>query len=159
ESRLAGLGEWARVRDWRVGQIQKLPNVSVYRESEVSAEQALEMGAQHIVVATGARWRVDGFGRHNHKAIPVHPGDTLVLGADDALDDKPVEGPVLVFDDDDYYLGGVVAETLRKRGLEVTLATPSPLVSAWTVATLEQEKIQRRLLEIGVRVACNQNLA
>ena len=34
-------------------------------------------------------------------------------------------GPVVVFDDDHYYLGGVVAEALRGAGLEVTLATPA----------------------------------
>jgi dimethylamine/trimethylamine dehydrogenase len=159
EARLAGLSEWGRVRDWRVGQIVKMPNVSVYRESQVSAEEALSMGAQHIVIATGADWRRDGFGRHNHKPIPVSPGEVVVVSADDVLDDAAIEGPVLVFDDDDYYLGGVIAETLRRRGLDVTLVTPSPLVSAWTVATLEQEKIQRRLLEIGVHVVCNHNLA
>ena len=58
-----------------------------------------------------------------------------------------IEGSVAVFDDDDYYMGGVIAETLRRRGHDVTLVTPSPLVSAWTVNTLEQEKIQRQILE------------
>ena len=31
ESALPGLAEWRRVRDWRVGQIEPMPNVSVYR--------------------------------------------------------------------------------------------------------------------------------
>ena len=31
ESRLPGLAEWARVRDWRIGQIGKLPGVEVFR--------------------------------------------------------------------------------------------------------------------------------
>ncbi len=68
----------------------------------------------------------------------------------------PIEGAVLVFDDDDYYMGGVLAETLRRRGHAVT---PAPLVSAWTVNTLEQEKIQRQILEAGIEVAANSNLA
>jgi dimethylamine/trimethylamine dehydrogenase len=75
------------------------------------------------------------------------------------MDGVAIDGPVLVFDDDDYYMGGVLAETLRKRGLEVILATPSPLVSAWTVNTLEQEKIQRQVLEAGITVMANSNLA
>jgi len=157
ESKLAGLGEWLRVRDWRVGQISKLSNVTVYRESTLSASDILDVGVSHVVIATGSRWRTDGFGRRNHAPIPM-VGDCRVITADDVMDNAAVEGPVLIFDDDDYYMGGVLAETLRLRGLDVMLATPAPLVSAWTVNTLEQEKIQRRILEIGVDVIANHNL-
>ena len=45
EGRLPGLAEWIRVRDWRVGQIEKLPNVTVYRESPITADEVLEFGA------------------------------------------------------------------------------------------------------------------
>jgi dimethylamine/trimethylamine dehydrogenase len=58
--------------------------------------------------------------------------------------------PVVIFDDDDYYLGGVLAEKVQRDGHDVVLVTPAPLVSAWTVFTLEQEMIQKRLLELGV---------
>ncbi len=157
ESRLQGLGEWIRVRDWRAGQLDKMANVSVYRESAMTPEDVLAMDVPTVILATGATWRRDGFGRRNHKPIPVEPGATM-LCPDDVMDGAAIEGPVLVFDDDDYYMGGVIAETLRKRGLAVTLATPSALVSAWTVNTLEQEKIQRQVLEAGITVAANSNL-
>ena len=42
ESSLPGLSEWARVRDYRVQQITKMANVSVYLESELSADQVRE---------------------------------------------------------------------------------------------------------------------
>ena len=158
ESRLFGLGEWARVRDWRVGQIDKLSNVAVYRESRLTAADVFDLGMAHVVVATGAHWRRDGFGRHNHKPIPIDPAMT-VLTPDDIMAGAQPRGPVLVFDDDDYYMGGVVAETLRRQGLDVVLATPAALVSAWTVNTLEQEKIQRRIMQSGIDVVCNVNLA
>jgi dimethylamine/trimethylamine dehydrogenase len=158
ESRLFGLGEWARVRDWRVGQIGKLANVAVYRESRMGVADIASLGLPHVVVATGARWRRDGFGRRNHKPVAADP-DAVVLTPDEIMAGATPPGPVLVFDDDDYYMGGVIAETLRRRGLEVVLATPSPLVSAWTVNTLEQEKIQRRILQSGIEVLCNVNLA
>lgn len=54
------------------------------------------------------------------------------------MDGLPVTGPVVVFDDDHYYLGAVLAEKLRLDGLEVTLVTPADRVSAWTINTLEQ---------------------
>ena len=157
ESRLHGLGEWIRVRDWRTGQLAQMPNVSVYRESTMTADDVLAMDVPTVILATGAAWRRDGFGRRNHKPVPAEPGAVL-LSPDDVMDGVPIEGPVLVFDDDDYYMGGVLAETLRKRGLDVTLVTPAPLVSAWTVNTLEQEKIQRQVLEAGIDVVANSNL-
>jgi len=64
----------------------------------------------------------------------------------------PEASHVLLWDDDHYYLGGVIAERLADAGIAVTLITTAPLVSAWTVHTLEQERIQRRLIERGVRL-------
>ncbi len=158
ESKLHGLGEWIRVRDWRVGQIQATPNVSVYLESRMTAEDVLAMDVPNVILATGSAWRRDGFGRRNHRPIPTEPG-AMVLTPDDIMRGTPIEGSVAIFDDDDYYMGGVLAETLRRRGHDVMIVTPSPLVSAWTVNTLEQEKIQRQILEAGIEVVANTNLA
>jgi dimethylamine/trimethylamine dehydrogenase len=158
ESRLPGLASWARVRDHRLQQIAKLANVELFPESRLAAADVLDMGVPHVVIATGARWRKDGFGRKNHKPIPGS-ASAHVLTPDDIMAGAAVEGPAVVFDDDDYYMGGVIAEHLRKRGLAVTLVTPAALVSAWTVFTLEQEKIQARLIELGVAIVANRNIA
>ena len=40
----------------------KLPNVSIYRESPMSAQDIVDFGADHVVLATGSRWRRDGIG-------------------------------------------------------------------------------------------------
>ena len=45
-----------------------------------------------------------------------------------------------VFDDDHYYMGGVIAELLARAGCTVTLVTPSAYVSDWTLNTLEQAR-------------------
>jgi dimethylamine/trimethylamine dehydrogenase len=45
-----------------------------------------------------------------------------------------------------------LAEKLRSDGFDVTLITPADRVSAWTVNTLEQHSIQKRILEMGVEV-------
>jgi dimethylamine/trimethylamine dehydrogenase len=63
-----------------------------------------------------------------------------------------------VFDDDHYYLGAVLAEKLRLDGLEVALVTPAERVSAWTVNTLEQHAIQKRVLDLGVEVYVSRNV-
>ena len=62
EAKLPGLSQWARVRDYRLQQIEKLPNVEVFRESRMTHDQIIEVGAEHIAIATGSEWRRDGFG-------------------------------------------------------------------------------------------------
>lgn len=151
ESKLPGLAEWARVHDWRLGQINQMPNVEIFLASQLDAEQVQEFGADHIALATGAQWRRSGLGRWHEEPIEgwERPG---VLTPDDILAGASPQGPVVVFDDDHYYLGGVIAEKLLRDGLEVTLVTPAPEVSAWTHNTDEQETIQTHLMEIGVQI-------
>ncbi len=69
------------------------------------------------------------------------------------------DGPVLVYDDDHFYLGGVLAEKLRRDGLEVTLATPALAASYWTEKTLEIDHIHKRLLELEVAILPNHSVA
>jgi len=155
ECRLPGLAAWGRVKDWRLGQIAKLPHVSLYLDSAMTAENSAEVGADHIVLATGASWRRDGVGRHHSRPLTIADG-ALVLTPDDVMAGSlPAAGPVTLFDDDHYYLGGVLAELLVKKGLAVRLVTPSSLVSFFTRQSLEQARIQKRLLELGVEVIAN----
>ena len=46
ESRLPGLAEWGRVRDYRMGLLVKLENVTIYCGSKLSAEDILEFSAE-----------------------------------------------------------------------------------------------------------------
>jgi dimethylamine/trimethylamine dehydrogenase len=151
EAALPGLAEWGRVRDWRTHQLDQLPNVEILEDSQVDAEQILGFGADRVVLATGAVWRRDGTGRWHQTPVAGWDG-AQVLTPDDVMQGAAAEGPVLVFDDDHYYMGGVLAEKLRRAGLDVTLATPTGDVSAWTRYTEEQHRVQARLLELGVRL-------
>jgi dimethylamine/trimethylamine dehydrogenase len=158
EASLPGLAAWRRVVDYRLGQLRHYRNVEVFRESEITPDDALDYGFTNILVATGARWRTDGVGRWHTSAIPVSD-DALVLTPDGFLTgDHPLSQlgaarqRVMVFDDDHYYLGGVLAERLAQLGHEVRLVTPAPLVSSWTAHTLEIENIQRRVRDAGIIV-------
>ena len=71
----------------------------------------------------------------------------------------PIPSPVFVFDDDHAYMGGVIAEELRRRGLDVTLVTPAGTVSAWTEAGQERHFIKARVLEAGIEVIVGHGLA
>jgi len=108
-------------------------------------------------LATGASWRQDGVGRANE--VPVKGSDrSHVLTPDDIIAGKAITGPVLVFDDDHYYMGGVLCEKLRGDGHDVMLVTPASDVSTWTHNTMEQERIQARLMELGVQIVPLHNL-
>jgi dimethylamine/trimethylamine dehydrogenase len=158
ESKLPGLSSWARVRDYRLGQLQRMTNVEVFPASPLTAAQVLEFGFDHVVVATGASWRRDGVGyRHHHPIEGLdHP---KIVTPDDIMSGAAVAGPVLVFDDDHYYMGGVLAEKLRRDGHEVTLATPAAEASTWTRMTDEQPKVQAKLLRLGVEILPFHDLA
>jgi dimethylamine/trimethylamine dehydrogenase len=58
----------------------------------------------------------------------------------------------MIWDDDHYYMGGVLAELCRAQGLDVTLITPAVMVSAWTVNTLEALPIAKRIARLGIDV-------
>ena len=55
ESRLPGLSEWIRVRDYRLGQLKKLTNVELFLDSVMLAEDVQAVEAQHVVCATGVQ--------------------------------------------------------------------------------------------------------
>ncbi|MDK1292845.1 MAG: FAD-dependent oxidoreductase, partial [Actinomycetota bacterium] len=78
ESQLPGLNQWARVTEWRLNQIAKLSNVEYYLESVVDEEQILEFSADHVVIATGAKWRRDGIGRWHQDPIPGWDGPGIM---------------------------------------------------------------------------------
>jgi dimethylamine/trimethylamine dehydrogenase len=157
EAELPGLSEWRRVIDWRLTQIDKLPNVSCYPSSHTSAADVLEAGFKNVFIATGASWRRDGVGRAHWQPIPGHDLPS-VYTPDDLLAGRFPVGQVLIFDDDHYYMGGLLAELLVSRACQVTLATPARLPSAWTQYTLEQERIERRLLSLGVNLLLHHSL-
>jgi dimethylamine/trimethylamine dehydrogenase len=153
ETRLPGLAEWARVRDWRLHQISRLSNVEIFRDSRMSEADVMDLGIANVVVATGSRWRTDGRGRSFRAPIASYT-DPRVL-APEAVLAAEVKGPAVVFDDDHYYLGAAIAEHLARRGAPVTYVTSGGKVAAWSELTAEQSRTHARLLELGVTVIVN----
>ena len=114
EARLPGLAEWIRVLDYRRGQLDRLPDVEIAYDSRLTAEEVLEYGFDHVAVATGCRWRADGVGRWHLR--PIELEGIQILTPDDVMAGTELDGGrVVVYDDDHYYLGGVVAEALARQ--------------------------------------------
>jgi dimethylamine/trimethylamine dehydrogenase len=158
EAGLLGLGAWKRVADHRVYDVQQRANVAMFMQSELDAEAVTELNIPNVFVATGAKWRRDGVGRNIRQPIEMHD-DMQILTPDDIMAGvTPANGPVLIYDDDQIYLGGVLAEHLNDLGHDVILATPASVVSPWTENTLEQSRIQKSLINRGVLLKTGQTL-
>ncbi|OMC01718.1 NADH:flavin oxidoreductase [Mycobacterium sp. NS-7484] len=155
ESKLPSLSAWIRVVDYREAQLAKLDNVEVFMQSEMTADDIIENDFNHVVVATGASWRHDGVGRFHTQPIDIAEGADVLSPDDIMAGTRPRGQRVVVFDDDHYYLGGVIAELLAKEGLAVTLVTPAAHVSQWTTNTLEVARIRKRVIRAGVDVQTN----
>ncbi len=168
EARLPGLAEWARVRDWRLGRLAAMPNASLYRESPLDAATVLEFGARHVALATGSHWRRDGFGRSNAYTAD---GECFIAGfarhpvftPDDILDgvlerDAFPAGDVVIFDDDEFYTAGVIAEAVAATGRRVTLTTPADQLAAWCRNTLDYPHLRHRLAALNVTVLVSHNI-
>jgi len=152
ECQLPGLASYRRVRDYRHQLLSVHPDVDVLLDNHLSAEDIVETRIAHVFIATGARWRHDGLGRQHPQGLSFAQNSLPVYTPEDIYADVALPEHVLVYDDDHYYLGGVIAEYLQAKGHQVTLVTPATCVSAWTEHTLEQHKIQARILSLGISV-------
>ncbi|MEL7466646.1 MAG: FAD-dependent oxidoreductase [Pseudomonadota bacterium] len=158
ERLLPGLSAWGRVADYREYQLSQKPNVETYLASELTADQVLEFGFENVCVATGSTWRRDGVSRQ-HVVSPTLDPALPIFTPDDLMAGNVPSGRVVLYDDDHYYMGGVLAELLVQKGCEVTLITPAAFVSEWTNNTLEQATIHARLANMGVDIRLNTGLA
>ena len=149
ESKLPGLSEWIRVRDYRVTQLQKLSEVEIYLDSLMTVEDVEAVGADHVICATGSTWRRDGLGRQRIAPF-LDPQDDNIYTPDDVMNNVKIKGPVVIYDDDGGYLSSAVAEKLTGLGCSVQIVTPHATFSRWTKLTLEQSRLIERMSELGI---------
>ena len=148
ESPLPGLGTWIRVRDHRQHMLSKLSNVEIYRESRMTADDIAALGIAHVVLATGSRWRRDGIGVVRDTPPLIAP-DSAVATPDDLA---ALANPVVIYDDDHYFMASALAEKLAREGRKVSYVTAAPILSSWTQYTDEQYLIEERFMELGIDV-------
>ncbi|WP_104018384.1 oxidoreductase [Roseovarius nitratireducens] len=159
EATLPGLSEYARVRDYRVQALEALPNVEIFRESRMTAGDIFDLGVDHVAIATGARWRRDRFDGEVFRPVSTTQGEARLFTVDDITDGWAPEGPTLVYDEDGYYLAGVIAEKLRATGQEVIYCTPRDVVSDWAGKTSERWRVRTNLMRLGIGIELAKSLA
>ena len=159
ESHLPGLSAWGRVADHRTHDLRQRANVQIFTQSHLGSQEVLELGIPNVFIATGAKWRRDGRGRSTQRKPAKVDADAAIFTPDDIMGvNMPPMGGVTIYDDDHAYIAGVIAEKLAQDGYDVTFVTPESLVSTFTTLTLEQHRIQARLLELRVTIICNHTL-
>ena len=134
-----------------------MPNVEIYYESEVTAENIGEFGFENIIVATGSNWKNNGQGRDTRGVLKTD--DSIqILTPDDLMNGVIPEGDVVIYDTDHYYMAGILANKCLDVGLNVNYMSPANRVSDWTENTLEQQRIQTQLMNKGAVLVLNQSL-
>ena len=150
ESKLPGMTSYKRVVDYRVNQISQLNNVEVFLDNTLSPDDVLELGFDHVVTATGSTWQPSIM---DEKSAPVLIDKTdTIFTPEDILNGCELKSPVIIFDFDYYYMGGLMAEYIKDLGYEVTIITPFDKVSPWSFNSNEIDEIQLSLLEKNIRV-------
>ena len=155
ESSLKGLAAWRRVVDNRVYEIQQKNNIEIYRESELSLSHINELGVNNIFIATGSSWRSDGVGRSQRKGITGLESIKVLTPTDAIRNQSSIEEPIVIYDDEQGYLAGVLADHMSAQSRDITFVTPASVVSPWTESTLEQKRVQKALLNQAVKIIPN----
>jgi dimethylamine/trimethylamine dehydrogenase len=153
--RLPGLAEWIRLIDYRKVVAEKLRNLAVVTNKELSIEEILDYGADRVIVANGSHWAGDGL-----SGITQRP----IEGADAALDyvytpeqimvdGKEVSGQrIVVYDCEGYFMGASLAERLALEGKQVRLVTPMASPGPYMEWTGEHQMLIPRMRELGVEI-------
>ena len=150
EAKLPGMSSYKRVIDYRVSQINQLENVDVYLDNTMARDDVLELGFDHVVTATGSTWQPSIM---DEKSAPILITKTdSIFTPEDVLEGCELQSPVIIFDFDYYYMGGLIAEYIKGLGHEVTIITPFEKVSPWSFNSNEVSEIDLRLLDKDIKV-------
>jgi len=150
EAKLPGMSSYKRVIDYRVSQINQLENVDVYLDNTMARDDVLELGFDHVVTATGSTWQPSIM---DEKSAPILITKTdSIFTPEDILEGCELQSPVIIFDFDYYYMGGLIAEYIKGLGHEVTIITPFEKVSPWSFNSNEVSEIESRLLDKDIKV-------
>jgi dimethylamine/trimethylamine dehydrogenase len=133
-----------------MGQLTLRPNVNLYPGSELATDDILGLDHEHVVLATGARWTKMLFSPLEFPVGELDGPGTYT--PDDLAGGVVPEGPVVVFDFDNYYLAGVIAEHLANQGIDTCYVTTAGNASAWTFMTNELPLVHRALGKAGVAI-------
>jgi dimethylamine/trimethylamine dehydrogenase len=122
--------------------------VNVFLENELQSKDVLGLGFDHVLTATGSTWELSILDEH-FVPQPIEKQEG-VFTPDDLMDCK-LQSPVVIYDFDYYYMGGLIAEYISDLGHEVTIITPFENVSPWSFMSNEVNAIKAKMHEKNIK--------
>jgi 2,4-dienoyl-CoA reductase-like NADH-dependent reductase (Old Yellow Enzyme family)/thioredoxin reductase len=146
---LPGRAPFEGIAFWLAGQAQK--NGAEILTATV-ADAALAESFDHVVVATGSRYRADGFQGQTAGPLPGAESGNCVAWDDVALGRVEPSGSVLVVDDLQDAAAPLTAVKLAEAGASVRLVTRWPMFAMETIPEVYFIWVQSKLYEAGVEL-------
>lgn len=146
---------WGHLVEDLAGSLERL-GVETRLNTELTASDATDFGADVTVVATGSVWDTSGrtVGRIDQTSIPQAAGSSVIdpiaaIATPEACGDR-----VVIVDDNGDYLPLGLAEKLAQTGRAVTLVTAhmAPGSRLGSAATLDLPWVYPRVLDAGVAI-------
>ena len=153
-ARLPRRDEIGGVARWLARELERI-GVKTVLGTAVTAEQIAGLGADAVVVATGASFLRSGLSGVLPAPIPGSDGDAavtpeMILRAE--LDPGPV---VVILDTEGREIAPGLAELLASRGRKVTIVTAFPFVAPKLAEEVNLPHVYGRLFELGVEMLPN----
>ncbi|QEC49510.1 hypothetical protein FSW04_19350 [Baekduia soli] len=147
--------EYARIGTWLTA--QALGNgATIHTSSPVAAADLDDLLARerpdHVVVATGARVRRDGFQGQTARPLPGHETGNCVAWDEVALGAVRPEGRVLVIDDLQDVAAPLTAHALAEAGATVQILTRWPMIAMDTAPDVYLHWMLTYLYRSGVEI-------
>jgi thioredoxin reductase len=145
QAKLPGLEDRSDIIRWLQLQLGK-HGVDIRLDTEATPALIAELGAQAVVIATGARYARNGVSKNQLAPVPG-AGLPHVLTPEDLLLDHARTGQrIVVYDNTSYEVGPGIAELLADQGKEVIFVTADSAL-AMSVTDIGIDKvISKRLL-------------
>ena len=163
ESKLLGLNEWIRVRDYRLSSINKSSNVEVFLNSEMQLEDLLDFGADKIIISTGSTWNIDG--RGNTLVGGGNYSEDSLISVDEFFKNRSqfkssVSGrKILIYDDNGHYMAPTIAIDLATAGAVVTLVCSFGYANEWGLNTEERVGVNQKIAETGIKLITSHSVS
>ena len=122
QAKLPGLEDLGEVIRWLRLQLDKL-GVDIRLDTEATPELLRDLGAEAVVIATGARYARNGVSKNQLTAIPGVDYAHVLTPEDLLLDHARIGKRIVVYDNTAYEVGPGIAELLADQGKEVFFVT------------------------------------
>jgi len=152
---LPGRDEIGGVVRWQKLQLDKV-GVETITNVELSADAAVDLGADAVIVATGASYLTNGTSAMLPMPVAGWDLNDVSVTPESVLRGEcQVGSSVVVLDGDGHVTPLAIAELLAARGSRVTIVSASPMIGHKLIEEMNMPYLYARLVEQGVEMMPN----